>query len=345
MLVRDRGVPLRRVAAMAIVRASQTMWLWLGFVALVGVLLRLHRGSAAVLRSRAVWMLTWFVAGLAFAGFVYLLYDHAWLGATLDEPSDRPGADAATMFISVYLLESALSFDVVYVIWLQCQLHRVAREHQPRVLFWGLVGAILVRVLVLTGATCLERSGAWPCYVFGVFALYCGVVASRRDDDEDAQPASSRTVAGQRARMRIATLLWRIGRLTDRDESGRFTVIRRGRRVLTMAAACVLTVVTAEILFALDFVAVVSVTTTSFIVVTSSVLAVVAVHSGFVAFGSFDGLRAPRIATALLLGVAGAKLLVRDLLNVPHAVMLAVIAVIVCVGVVPCIAVTRRPVR
>jgi hypothetical protein len=80
--------------------------LWLSFFALVSVLLLVFRVSrVSGLASDAYWTAAWFVIGLSFAGLVYPMYEHGWLGATLDEPSDSPGTDAAVMFVSAYLVE------------------------------------------------------------------------------------------------------------------------------------------------------------------------------------------------------------------------------------------------
>jgi len=322
------------------------LWLWLGFLALVGVLLLVQRKiSAPTFHGAAYWMAAWFVIGIAFVGLVYPMYEHAWLGARLDDPSDNPGADASMMFASAYLLEYALAFDTVVVISLQCRLHRVPKRHQPRVLFWGLVGAIFFRVMALTGAACLVRAFAWAFYVFGAFLIY-SAIRVLRDDDNDVAPAEDLSEVGHRKHMPLTSMLWRFRRLTDHDFSGEFLAIRNGRRVLTMGAACVLSLVLIDVVFALDSaVAVVSVSKTTFIVVTSNILATIAVRSLVFVLDKVENFQFPEMATVLLLLVVGAKMLAYKHLHVPHAVLLALIAGIVGLGIAGCVFAARRRAR
>lgn len=323
--------------------------LWLGFMGLVGVLLLLHRKmSTPTLRSAAYWTVTWFVIGIAFVGLVYPMYEHAWLGATLDEPSDSPGADASVMFVSAYLLEYALSFDVVIVVLLQCELHRIPRRHRPRVVFWGLVGAIFFRLFILTSTACLARTSTWALYVLGALFLYSGVRALMPDSAErEVTTRDVETVVGQRKYMPFATTLWRLRRLTaGLEHDGRLWVIEDGRRVLTMVAACVAGIVLVDIVFALESaVAVVSASKTSFIVVTSNVLATIAVRSWFFVLGTIENPRFPRTATAVLLCVIGAKLLAHKHLDVSPVAWLLVTSGLAGVCVAESVMLTRRSVR
>src|SRR5436190_5618577 len=133
------------------------IWFWLGFFAFVAVLLALdlgvlHRAAKTpTIRSAAYWTAAWMALGLSFTGFVYLMYEHAWLGATLVEPSSRSGADASIMYVSAYLLEYALSVDNIFVISLLFTTFKVPSKYQHRVLFWGILGAIVFRLVMLAG--------------------------------------------------------------------------------------------------------------------------------------------------------------------------------------------------
>src|SRR5689334_4740312 len=98
-------------------------------------------------RRPAAWTAASFAVGLAFVGVVYPLYQQGW--AQLAEPSDRPGFDASTMFVSAYLLEYVLAFDNIFVAAESCTLHRISKKHQPRVIFGSLVGAVVFRVLLM----------------------------------------------------------------------------------------------------------------------------------------------------------------------------------------------------
>lgn len=287
-------------------------WLWLGFFAVVGALLLLHRKTLVPARARTIATPAfWFLLGLAFVGVVFPIYEYAWFGATLYEPSTRPGADASVMFVSAYLIEYALSFDAVVVIVLLCRVHRIPTRHQPRVVFWGLVGSIVVRVVLFTGVASLARLFTWSFYVFGAF-LIVPVLLSLRDGEEEPW---------------LPNLLSRVA---------------KGGWLLTMVGVCGLDIVVSDAAFALDSIALLSVSKTTFILVTASILATVAQRSWFFVPG-VENLRSPRHATGLLLVFIGAKMLASKHLHVRPSVWLAVITGVICFGIVESMLRVRRP--
>src|SRR6185503_16762647 len=117
------------------------------------------------LRTAAYWTAGWMALGLSFAGVVYLIYENGWLGATLVEPSPEPGTDAAITYVSAYLLEQALSVDNIFVISLLFRSFRVPKKYQHRVLFWGIMGAIVFRIVMLGGGAYLANRFTWIFYV------------------------------------------------------------------------------------------------------------------------------------------------------------------------------------
>src|SRR5687767_2115189 len=151
------------------------IWFWLGFFAFVAVLLALDLGvlhrkaTTPTIRSAAYWTAAWMALGLSFTGLVYLMYQHSWLGATLVEPAEHPGTDAAIMYVSAYLLEYALSVDNIFVISLLFTSFRVPSKYQHRVLFWGIMGAIVFRLIMLGGGAWVANKFDWVFYVFGAY--------------------------------------------------------------------------------------------------------------------------------------------------------------------------------
>jgi hypothetical protein len=108
------------------------IWAWLGFFAFMAVLVAVHcRWSTPNLRSATRRSTASLAVGLSFVGFVYLMYERAWFGATLVEPSNRPGIDAATMFLSAYLLEGVLGVDTLFVFALVFRAYGVPTKSQP----------------------------------------------------------------------------------------------------------------------------------------------------------------------------------------------------------------------
>jgi len=316
------------------------IWFWLGFFAFVAVLLALDLGvlhrkaKTPTIRSAAYWTAGWMALGLSFTGFVYLMYEHAWLGATLVEPSKHPGTDASIMFVSAYLLEYALSVDNIFVISLLFHSFRVPTKYQHRVLFWGIMGAIVFRLIMLAGGAYVANKFDWVFYVFGGYLAYQGLKLLRPESEEEEAHDKSLAVR----------MLRRFVPIVDGDHGGKFLVTHNGRRALTTIAVCLVSIELTDIVFALDSIpAVLSVSKDIFIMVTSNIFAIMGLRSlYFVLAGAMDKFKYLKIALAILLIVIGAKMIAHNHLHVPHAVSLALIAGIIGAGVAASILSTRR---
>jgi tellurite resistance protein TerC len=316
------------------------IWFWLGFFAFVAVLLALDLGvlhrkaTTPTIRSAAYWTAGWMALGLSFTGLVYLMYENRWLGATLVEPSTRPGTDAAIMFVSAYLLEYALSVDNIFVISLLFHSFRVPTKYQHRVLFWGIMGAIVFRLIMLAGGAYIANKFDWVFYVFGLYLAYQGLKLLKPESEEEESHDKSMAVR----------MLRRFVPIVDGDHGGKFIVIHNGRKALTTVAVCLVSIELTDIVFALDSIpAVLSVSKDIFIMVTSNIFAIMGLRSlYFVLAGAMDKFKYLKIALAILLIVIGAKMIAHNHFHVPHAVSLALIAGIIGAGVAASILSNRR---
>jgi tellurite resistance protein TerC len=316
------------------------LWFWFGFFAFVAVLLALDLGvlnrnpHAPTLKSAAYWTAGWMALGFSFTGFVYLMYENSWLGATLVEKSTSPGADASIMYVSAYLLEYALSVDNIFVISLLFHSFRVPVKYQHRVLFWGIMGAIVFRLAMLGGGAWLAHKFSWIFYVFGGYLAYQGFKLLRHDENEDASTEKSFAVRTLRKFVRIV----------DGDYGGKFSVMVDGRRALTTVAVCLISIELTDIVFALDSIpAVLSVSQDIFIMVTSNIFAIMGLRSlYFVLAGAMDKFKYLKIALAILLMVIGLKMVLHGHVHIPHALSLGVIAGIIGTGVLASVISTRR---
>jgi tellurite resistance protein TerC len=295
----------------------------------------LHRSpKAPSLKSASYWTMAWMALGFSFTGFVYLMYDHAWLGAKLVDPSTNPGGDAALMFVSAYLLEYALSVDNIFVISLLFHSFRVPVKYQHRVLFWGIMGAIVFRLAMLAGGAYLATKFDWIFYVFGAYLAFQGVKLLRPEADEDAAHEKSFAVRTLR----------RVVRIVDGDHGGKFSIRIDGKFALTTIAVCLVSIELTDIVFALDSIpAVLSVSKDIFIMVTSNIFAILGLRSlYFVLAGAMDKFKYLKLALAVLLIVIGAKMILHAHVKIPHAISLGVIAGIIGAGVVASIVSNRR---
>lgn len=312
------------------------IWFWLGFFALVAVLVSQHRGTSASPRNDADRAVRWVALGLSFAGFIYLMYEHAWLGAKLVEPSDQPGTDAAVMFTTAYLLEFTLSLDNLVVISLLFHAFRVPKQHQPKLLFWALVATILCRTLMLAGGAYVVRMFDGAFYVLGGYLTYSGVKLMMPEDTDSDPPYESVAVR----------ILRRFHPIVDADHGGKLRIVHKGRRALTALAVCLVSICLTDAAFAFDSLAVLSVSKTLFIVITSNVLATVALRSAYSLVASgIATFKFARPATATLFVLLGARILAHEHLSVPHIAVLAAVAGAIGVSAVASARATRGEVQ
>jgi tellurite resistance protein TerC len=309
------------------------LWFWIGFFALVGLLLFLDLGvlhrkaKEPTFASALGWTMGWAAIGLSFSGVVYLIYEHRWLGTELlIHGKPQSGGYAAVAYLSAYLLEQALSIDNIFVISLLFRSFRVPNRYQHRVLFWGILGAIVFRVVMLAGGAFLAKRFDWIFYVFGGYLAWQGAKLLLGDDD-DEEGGVDKSFAVRALR--------RVVRIVDGDHGGKFIVTVDGRRALTTVAVCLVAVELTDIVFALDSIpAVLSVSQETFIMVTSNIFAIMGLRSlYFVLAGAMAKFKYLKIALAILLILIGAKMVLHSYVEISHLASLAIIAGVIASGV------------
>lgn len=312
------------------------IWFWLGFFALVAALLFFdlgivhRRAKEMTLRSAALWTLFWVCLGLAFSGVVYLMYEHNWLGAH----PNADGGDATITYVSAYLLEQALSVDNIFVMSLLFRSFKMPLKYQHRVLFWGIIGAIFFRVIMLGGGAYLAKKFDFIFYIFGAYLAYQGAKLFKGGDDEDEDVMENRAVK----------IFRKFVRVVDGDHDGKMIVKVDGRRALTMIAVCLVVIELTDIVFALDSIpAVLSVSTDTFIMVTSNIFAIMGLRSlYFVLAGAMEKFKYLKVALAFLLIFIGAKMFAHEWIFIPHWLSLVIIAGIIAAGVAVSLLLSER---
>ena len=270
--------------------------IWLVFSGAVLVFLALvlgvvHRKPRAVVFGEALmWTTIWFSMAMAFAFWLApVMIGEQW------QDSHR------TLFITGYVVELSLSMDNVFVIALIFTYFRVPLEYQHRVLFWGILGALVMRgVMILSGAELIERFH-WIMYVFGAFLLFTGIKMLFAGDEE-VEPEKNIVI-------RLARKIYPI--TTEYDGQHFFTLLN-GRRALTPLALCLIMVETTDLIFAVDSIpAIFGITTDAFIVFTSNVFAILGLRSlYFVLVGLLRHFRYLKHGMAFVLVFIGFKMLV-----------------------------------
>jgi tellurite resistance protein TerC len=304
------------------------IWFWIGFFILVAVLLALDLGVL----NRGAHIPTF----RRFSGVVYLMYENHWLGARMldDNGKVATGGDAAIVYLSAYLLEQALSIDNIFVIALLFANFRVPPQYQHRVLFWGILGAVVFRVAMLGGGAYLASRVTWIFYVFGAYLGYQGYKLLRSNHEEQTNLDNHPAIR----------FLRRFVTIVDGDHDGKFTVRHHGRTALTTLAVCLIVVELTDIVFALDSIpAVLSVSRETFIMVTSNIFAILGLRSlYFVLAGAMAKFEYLKIALAILLILIGAKMCASNHYHVSNVVSLLAIAGIISAGVIASIIATTR---
>ncbi|HLU66558.1 MAG TPA: TerC family protein [Kofleriaceae bacterium] len=308
-------------------------WLWLAFFALVFVMLALdlgvfHRRAHEInLREAMGWTTFWVSLGLGFSGIVYLIYENHWGGAGLsDTGAALRGGDATVLYLTGYLLEESLSIDNLFVISLLFHSMAVPAKYQHRLLFWGIMGALVFRGIMITGGVWLVTRFTWTFYLFGAFLVISGVRMMLARHDEEPEPETSW----------FFKVIRRFLPMAQEPHEGKLLARERGKIVFTNLAVALLAIELTDIVFAVDSVpAILAVTTEPFIVVTSNVFAIMGLRSlYFVLAGMMNKFRYLKAALSVLLVLIGAKMLAHDIYHLPNLVSLAIVVAIVATGVI-----------
>jgi tellurite resistance protein TerC len=316
---------------------------WGGFLALfLGLLVLdlsvLHRESAELsVRQALFWTLVWVCVAMSFTGVVYGLYEHRWLGF---QPGPEllehgtPGHDAVLQFVTGYVLEWSLSVDNIFVIALIFAYLKIPTRYQYRVLFWGIVGAIVLRGLMIAAGTALLNYFDWMFYVFGAVLLVSALRMLRDDDGEERDFSASFP----------ARLVRRFVPVTDELQRARFFVRREGQLIATPLFVALVMVELTDVVFAVDSIpAILAVTRDPFLVFTSNAFAILGLRSLYFAVAGLMAMfRYLRYSLVLILAFVGVKMLLVDHYHVANAVSLAIILGTLGVGVIASAIVSRR---
>lgn len=303
-------------------------WHWTIFVSAVLIFLALdlgvfHKKAHVVgFREAMTWTVVWFTVAISFGLLIAPYFVENW------------GKDEKTEFVTGYIIELSLSMDNVFVIALIFAYFGVALQYQHRVLFWGILGALLMRGLMIwLGAELMARFH-WVLYVFGAFLVFTGIKMLFASGDDKVDPEKNIAIR----------LTRRFFPVSKQFDGSKFTTIENGRKVLTPLALVLVTVETTDLIFAVDSIpAIFAVTQNPFIVFTSNVFAIMGLRSlYFVLAGAIGYFRYLKIGLSLVLCVIGAKMLLADIYKIKTTHSLIIVAGIIVISVVASVIIGRR---
>lgn len=288
--------------------------LWVVFGIAVTAMLALdlgvfhRRAHVVAFREALGWSAAWFTLAFLFMWVVYY-----WRG-----PED------ALAFLTGYLIEWSLSADNIFVFLMIFSYFRVPAEYQHKVLFWGILGAIVMRAIMITAGVVLIHRIEWIVYVFGAFLVVTGI-----------RMATQRTEAIHPERNPVLKLVRRLFPVTKRYQGSRFVVRRMGRLAATPLFVVLTVVESTDLVFAIDSVpAVLAISTDPFIVITSNIFAILGLRSlYFVVAGMMQLFRYLKYGLSLILVFVGFKMIASQFLHIPVALALGVVATILLASI------------
>ncbi len=297
---------------------------WIAFntgilVLLACDLLILHRRAREIrFREAALGSALWVTLSLAFCAFVW-----HWRGP-----------QSGLQFLTGYLIEYSLSADNIFVFVLIMTFFKVPRELQHRVLFWGVLGALVMRGTMIGLGVYLVERFHWILYVFGGILIVSGIRMFFQRAEEEVDPEHNP----------IIRLCRRCMPVTDRYEGGRFAVRREGRLFLTPLAVVLIMVETTDLVFAVDSIpAIFAITRDPFIVYTSNVCAILGLRSMyFMLAGAMHRFIFLKAGLSIILTFVGVKMMIMDLYKIPTEVSLTVVAAVLATAIVTSVVVTRN---
>jgi len=324
---------------------SGIIWFYISFIAMVLVFLALdlgvfHRHAHVVsVKEAAAWSSVWTTCALAFTAFVYFGYEAHWLGLGLNVPvvglpgetMTLDGATAAKQYLAGYIIEWSLSVDNLFVIAVIFSYFAVPAKYQHRVLFWGILGALVMRgAMIAMGAVLIQRFG-WITYVFGGFLILTAIKMAFAGG-EGVHPDKNILVRAVR----------RIWPVTSHYDGQKFFTKIPGpdgtlRRAATPLFLALIVVEFTDLVFAVDSVpAIFAITGDPFIVLTSNVFAILGLRSLYFLLANMLGkFRYLKPSLVLILVFVGVKmLLVHSPFKIDTAVSLAVVVSLLAAGVV-----------
>ncbi len=332
-----------------------TALIWIGFAVLFTFLVLADLGLFAkqknhiigvksALRRTAVWI----GVALAFVPVVYYLYENHVGNLGMHEGGKiTSGREAAITYLTGWVVEYALSVDNLFVIAVIFTTMKIPAGSQHRVLFWGILGAAVMRAVLIVAGVELVQKYEWIMYVFGALLLWASFKMLRGDADgpEDTIPAEvSEDLGGQPgpAAQSVATerswvvrLASKVYPISDRLDGEKFTIMENGRRALTPLAVALLMIEAADLGFAVDSIpAVVAITNDSFLALTSNLFAILGLRSLYFALSAaMDAFRFLKYSLAAILAFISVKMLLHAHYKIDTTLSLGIVIGLLLIGV------------
>ncbi len=303
------------------------MLLWALFICTVLLFLAIDLGifhkKAAIISNQeaAKWTLIWVLVSLCFSGVIYALYHTNFV----ENPEKLSPSNALLKYITGYVVELSLSADNIFVIAIIFSAFKIEQKHQHRVLFWGILGAIVFRGILIFFGTLLVQEFNWITYVFGGFLVFTALKMGFKKEEDSFDPKNGS----------VYKLIGRILPVSPIDDQTRFFVKENLKTFVTPLFIALLIIEVMDVVFALDSVpAILSITADPFLVFSSNIFAILGLRSMYFFLANllakFNYLEYSIIVILFFIGV---KMLLQSFIPLPEWISLAVIVVSLATGI------------
>lgn len=301
---------------------------WILFLILISIFLALDLGvfnkTPHIISSKeaGIWTAVWVTISMAFSGVIYWLY----LNNYIDNPTQLKPIEASVKFLTGYLIELSLSADNIFVIAIIFASFKIAQKYQHRVLFWGIIGAILFRGLMIFFGVLLIQKINWITYVFGAFLLFTAIKMLFKKEEEEFNPKDSR----------IYKIIGKIIPITSHRDNEHFIIKENNKNYATPLLVALLVIEVMDVVFATDSVpAILAITSDPFLVFSSNIFAILGLRSMYFFLANmlekFSYLEYSLIAILFFVGL---KMISIHFYKFPEWVSLCFIAIALATGVI-----------
>lgn len=301
---------------------------WIFFLLAVVLILALDLGvfnknpHIISTKEASKWTLIWVTLSFLFSGVIYWLYTTDYIA----NPDKLKPAVASMKFITGYLIELSLSIDNIFVIAIIFASFKIPQKYQHRVLFWGIIGAVVFRGLMIFFGVMLINKFTWTTYLFGGFLLFTAIKMLFSGEEEDFQPKNSFV---------YKTLGKIIPITSEMDHEKFFILTEKGKKAATPLFVALIVIEVMDVLFAVDSVpAILAITSDPFLVFSSNIFAILGLRSMYFFLANmlakFSYLEYSLIA---ILSFVGLKMILHDFIHLPEWASLGFIALALLVGI------------
>lgn len=303
------------------------MIVWISFLTAILLFLALDLGvfnkTPHIISSKEAgkWTGIWVTLSFLFSGVIYWLYGTNYI----ENPDGLKPAVASIKYITGYLIELSLSIDNIFVIAIIFAAFKIPQKYQHRVLFWGILGAIIFRGLMIFFGVLLINKFSWTTYLFGGFLLFTAIKMLFSKEEDEFEPKESF----------VYKIIGKIIPITSHTDKEHFFLKIEGKTFATPLFVALIVIEVMDVLFAVDSVpAILAITSDPFLVFSSNIFAILGLRSMYFFLANmlakFDYLEYSLIA---ILSFVGLKMLLHDFIEIPEWASLAFIAVALLTGI------------